>query len=465
MVHLLTDTVVQDGQDGDGRKVNKVSSMSTKAIAKGGIKPSHKGSYSSKKLKSNELPIKIVDKLNKSYVSVSQGKTRSKDNQVKAYCRTKDITKLEEPIVSHSEWAFIPMKVLEYNSPFDLDKDVVFHPMVPFTSNGETWKIYNEYNNYNKAFLSTESLENNLKMDVEWLQSQKQYMMNLTKYDLFTLKGYTHYGDVLVNSLLRDVIEWEKVKTMGLDFFSSFEYFPVYFQLDSIISHIVSNKHSSKLALYALFDKSEKTIVKLYAKTTNKSIPRTSPLNKYVELIANEYELWKHSDKYIILVSLWSLLHQSVYRKVIDLFRKDLSRIIYQSPALTKDITVFRGVKNDFYLTGAKNGFYKNIGFVSTSLDVEKAQFFQQLGDEFKRELSQCCIQRITLVKGTKALLMMQTSQYGDEKEVLLDHGCTYKIIEPKVLKTFYKEPNEKSFDICKTNTYQVYVSDIVLSS
>jgi hypothetical protein len=449
----------------ENRKKMK-SSVSNKTSIKS-LKPSYKGAYSSKKLKPTELPNKLVNKLNKGYTESSQSAIKSKEHQINAYCKTKDISKLEEPFVSHSEWAFIPMKVLAYNSPFDLDKNIVFYPIIPFTPTGQTWRIYKEYNNYNQQFLRSTSVENNLEMDVEWLQKQKNYIMNMSKYDLFTLKGYTHYGDVLVNSLLRDVIEWDKVKTMNTDFFSSFDYFPVYFQLDAILSQIVSRNHhgsQSKLSLYALFDKPENTMVKLYTKTTNKSIPRTSPLNKYVDIITIDYNTWKHSDRYIVLVSLWGLLHPTVYKKVIELFQQDLSRIINKSPPLTKDVVVFRGVKKDFYLKGARNGYYKNIGFVSTSMDVEKAQFFQRLGDE-QSSGSDCCIQRITLVKGTRALLMMPTSQYGDEKEVLLNHGSTYKIIEPRVMKTFYNKTYEKSYDICKNDTYQVYVSDIVLTS
>lgn len=423
------------------------------------IKPSYKGAYSSKKLKPIDLPSKLVGKLNKVYAGDIRDEAKSKENQIKAYCKTKDITHLEEPFISHSEWAFIPMKVLAYNSPFDLDKDIVFYPIVPFTPSGETWRMYKEYNNYNENSLKTRSIENSFEMDTKWLQRQKNYIMKMNKYDLFTLKGYTHYGDILVNSLLRDVIDLDRVKTMNNEFFSTFDYFPVYFQLDYVVTQMVSK---SKLALYALFDKPNETMVKLYTKTTNKTIPRTSPLSKYIEIMTTNYTKWKHSDKYIVLVSLWSFLHHSIHKKVIMLFEQDLSRIINQAPPLTKDIVVFRGVRNDFYLKGARNGYYKNIGFVSTSMDIEKAQFFQRLGDE---ERSECCIQRITLVRGTKALLMMPISQYGDEKEILLNHGSTYKIIEPKIQKTFYNNSFEKPYDVCMTDTYQVYVSEIVLTS
>lgn len=446
-------------------KYSTTNKVSTKSI-----KPSYKGAYSSKKLKPTELPSKLVGKLSKVYARNSEDgndikkKAKSKEHQIKAYCKTKDITHLEEPFVSHTEWAFIPMKVLAYNSPFDLDKDIVFYPIVPFTPTGQTWRIYKEYNNYNQNSLKTRSIENNLEMDTKWLQRQKNYIINMSKYDLFTLKGYTHYGDVLVNSLLRDVIDWEKVKTMNKEFFSTFDYFPVYFQLDAVVTRMVSR---SKLALYALFDKPNKTLVKLYTRTANKTIPQTSPLSKYIEIMTTDYTKWKHSDKYIVLVSLWGFLHHSIHKKVIMLFEQDLSRIINQAPPLTKDIVVFRGVKDDFYLKGARNGFYKNIGFVSTSMDIEKAQFFQRLGDEESTGSigSECCIQRITLVRGTKALLMMPTSQYGDEKEILLNHGSTYKIIEPKTSKTFYNKAFEKSYDVCMTDTYQVNVSEIVLTS
>lgn len=428
------------------------------------IKPSYKGAYSSKKLKPIDLPSKLVGKLNKAYVGDIQDKAKSTENQIKAYCKTKDITHLEEPFVSHSEWAFIPMKVLAYNSPFDLDKDIVFYPIVPFTPSGQTWRMYKEYNNYNQNSLKAMSIENNLEMDTKWLQRQKNYIMKMSKYDLFTLKGYTHYGDVLVNSLLRDVIDWDKVKTMNNEFFSTFDYFPVYFQLDDVVTRMVSK---SKLAVYALFDKPNETMVRLNTKPTNKTIPRTAPLSKYIEIMTTDYTKWKHSDKYIVLVSLWGFLHHSVHKKVIMLFEQDLSRIINQAPPLTKDIVVFRGVKDDFYLKGARNGYYKNIGFVSTSMDIEKAQFFQRLGDEesIGSNISECCIQRITLVRGTKALLMMPISQYGDEKEILLNHGSTYRIIEPKTLKTFYNKAFEKSYDVCMTDTYQVNVSEIVLTS
>ncbi|WP_230685811.1 hypothetical protein, partial [Streptococcus pneumoniae] len=89
-------------------------------------------------------------------------------------------------------------------------------------------------------------------------------------------------------------------------------------------------------------------------KTLNKHIPRSATLDVYMELISREYFKWSHSDKYIVLISLWHLMHQAIYKKTIELFQQDLTRIINMSPPLTRDTVVFRGVQNDFYLKGAK---------------------------------------------------------------------------------------------------------------
>lgn len=422
-----------------------------------------KGAYSSKKFKPTELPKTVVEKLSASKYKITNNKTTQRQQQVEKYCKTNDFSKLEEPFVSHSEWAFIPMRILKYNTPYDLDKDPIFVPIVPYDMYGSSWRIYKEYNNYNEEFLKTSSIENDLMMDVEWLRKQQEYIYNLPKYDIFTLKGYTHYGDILVNSFLRDVLDDSLIRNKNKEFFNSVFYFPMFFQLDNLISRFVLRKN--KLGIYSMFIIPTATRVKMYT-STSKNIPGTGKLQVYIDLIINKYSTLALSDKYIILVSLWNYMHQDIYKYVIKKFYEDLSRIITNSPTLRKDIKVYRGVRNDYYLRGSKDGIYKNIGFVSTSLDVEKAQFFQQMeNEESKKQNEPCCIKVIKLLKGSKALLMMPVSQYGDEKEVLLNHASIYSITTPKVLKTFYNRPYEKSTDICIKKTYQVYASEIVLTN
>jgi hypothetical protein len=422
-----------------------------------------KGAYSSKKFKPTELPKLVVEKLSASKYQKTKNtiNENKRKKQVELYCKTNDFSQLEEPFISHSEWAFIPIKILKYNTPYDLDKDPVFVPIIPYDMFGSSWRMYKEYNNYNEEFLNKSSVDNELTMDTDWLYKQKEYIYNLPKYDIFTLKGYTHYGDILVNAFLRDVLDYNAIKNRNKDFFNSVFYFPVFFQLEQFVSIYISRKN--KLGIYSMFTVSTGTKVKMYT-STSKNIPSSGKLQVYIDLIINKYSSLSLSDKYIILVSLWNYMHNDVYKYVIKQFYEDLTRILIKSPTLNKDLKVYRGVRDDYYLRGSKDSIYKNIGFVSTSLDVEKAQFFQQMEGSNKQS-EPCCIKVIQLLKGTKALLMMPISQYGDEKEVLLNHASVYSIKTPKILKTFYNRPYEKSTDICNKNTYQLYVSEIVLTN
>ena len=423
-----------------------------------------KGAYSSKKFKPTELPKSVVEKLSASKYQKTKDSNNynTRQKRVELYCRKRDFSQLEDPFISHSEWAFIPMKILKYNTPYDLDKDPVFVSIIPYDMFGSSWRIYKEYNNYSEDFIKTTSISNNLMMDVEWLKKQKQYVYNLSKYDVFTLKGYTHYGDILVNSFLRDVLDENLIRHKNKEFFDSVYYFPVFFQLEQLVSKYISG--NDKLGIYSMFTSSTETKVRMYT-STRRNIPSSGKLQVYIDLITNKYSSLSLSDKYIIFVSLWNHMHNDIYKYVIKKFYEDLTRIITNSPTLSKDIKVYRGVKDDYYLRGSKDGIYKNIGFVSTSLDIEKAQLFQRMDNNMSNKEITCCIKVISLLRGTKALLMMPVSQYGDEKEVLLDHASVYSITKPKVLKTFYNRPFEKSTDICNKNTYQVYVSEIVLTN
>lgn len=423
-----------------------------------------KGAYSTQKFKPNEISKDILKKLNAAATKkeTNSQKKHEKEERIKEYCRMDDFSKLEEPFISHTEWAFIPMKILKYNTPYDLDRDPVFVPIIPYDMFGSSWKIYKEYNNFNESFLISSSLNNELLMDTKWLQRQKEYVYNLSKYDIFTLKGYTHYGDILVNSYLRDVLDHNLVRINNKEFFNSTTYFPVFFQLDNIVSKFV--KTNNKLAIESLFNANVGTKVKLYM-SPDKTVPSSAKLQVYIDLIINKYKSLPLSTKYILLVSLWNHMHNDTYKNVIQMYYEDLTRIINHSPSITKDIKVYRGVKDDYYLRGSKDGIYRNIGFVSTSLDVEKAQFFQSLDNDNVDKEETCCIKVIQLLKGTKALLMMPISEYGHEKEVLLDHGSLYNIRKPMVLKTFYSKPYEKAIDICQKRTHKIYVSEIVVTN
>ena len=196
----------------------------------------------------------------------------------------------------------------------------------------------------------------------------------------------------------------------------------------------------------------------------SEKMPKVLSISEWVTYLATNFNTLKHSEKYSILVPLWSHLKDEVFINLINIFISDIERIILKAPTIRKNMIVYRGVRGDFYLRGAHDGLYKNHGFVSTSLDIDIAKEFQKPENKLDGNKT-CCIQRIQLLKGTKTVFLLPISTYPEEKEILINSGSIYHIKEAKTLKWFYKFPYTASTDICFNDIYDVNVSDIVLTS
>ena len=108
---------------------------------------------------------------------------------------------------------------------------------------------------------------------------------------------------------------------------------------------------------------------------------------------------------------------------MIQQYINDLDAIIDKSPPTTSPMVVYRGVKNDYYLKGATNHIYKTDSFVSTSINLSSALRFA--GPD-------CCFKRITLLPGTKTLLLAGISRYTNEVEFLLGSKAQFYITNKK---------------------------------
>lgn len=96
---------------------------------------------------------------------------------------------------------------------------------------------------------------------------------------------------------------------------------------------------------------------------------------------------------------------------MIQQYITDLDSIIDKSPPTTKQMIVYRGIKDDNYMNGVKNHIYKTNSFISTSLNLSSALRFA--GDK-------CCFKRITLLPGTRTILLAGISKFPNEAELLL---------------------------------------------
>jgi hypothetical protein len=119
---------------------------------------------------------------------------------------------------------------------------------------------------------------------------------------------------------------------------------------------------------------------------------------------------------------------------------------------------VYRGVGSDYYLTGAQDNIYQNIGFVSTSMDANVAL-------KWLENKSECCIQKILLLKGTRAIFLTPLSRFPNEQEILLNHGCVYYIKTASKKIQTYKSDFQGKYNVCYNDMNTRQVSELIVTS
>jgi predicted Ser/Thr protein kinase len=237
---------------------------------------------------------------------------------------------------------------------------------------GKYGRNINSYGNVNPRMM----------MDPKWFAAQDKYIRSLTPYKLFTLYGYTHNGDKWAHAYLS--------KTFNLSLFHSAiqhksissEYFAFFFQARDFYKINTGN------------------IKKDYQEVINR-------MNDEKKKDMTEYG--KHVDS------------------IICMFINDLNQIIADAPATTHSFVLFRGQTNDAYKTGAATlsgtttEVYTSERFCSASISGSVA--LTRFAGDPKHTL-----QRITVLKGSKCVLLFGITKYHDEYEILLPRGATYQI-------------------------------------
>ena len=110
---------------------------------------------------------------------------------------------------------------------------------------------------------------------------------------------------------------------------------------------------------------------------------------------------------------------------------------------------VYRGVKGDYYLKGNKNHIYKTDSFVSTSINLPSALRFSG---------GKCCFKRITLLPGTKTVLLAGISRYKNEIELLLGSKSHFYITSAK------NNIPKSTVDMCnQKKSGDIMVTDLVV--
>ena len=223
---------------------------------------------------------------------------------------------------------------------------------------------------YGKNVNSFENVRMSDMIDTKWFVAQDKYIRSLTSRQLFTMYGFTYNGDVWAHTYLDKTFNFAQFKS-GVPSVTSGVYFAFFFQARDFYKINTGN------------------ITTDYSETINRVKSETDVKN---------------------------------INCIINMFINELNEIIRKSPSVTKTFIVFRGVKNDTYLSGAVDGTYTSERFCSSSINGNVAHGFS----------NGHALQRITLLRGSKCLLMIGPTKYNNEFEILLPRGATYKIVRKR---------------------------------
>ena len=240
--------------------------------------------------------------------------------------------------------------------------------------------------------LATQDEENVI--DFDWVKKQNEYISSLSKRDILTACGYTYTGDVILNSYLKgrfDILKYQES-----------------------LRETSSLKKSDKGYRYKIW------LQRIYPFFT-----------QIVDIVYNDGEYGY--QRYLECIQLILTMPVQTWKRVFELYKTDLERIVSNAPTNTSPMIVWRGVKekriHDYKQT---NGIFNDVDqFSSTTLNINLAEDF--VGYRDLNDVS-CCLLQIVIIPGIHSLLMIGLSYASHEYEILLNINTKYLIKENKVV-------------------------------
>lgn len=232
--------------------------------------------------------------------------------------------------------------------------------------------------------------------DSHWIDKMDAYITNLSTYDIFTLHGYTTNSQVHVNAFLRGELSEIALKKYirSIRFDLNAKFIPMYMQIWNLLDQ-------------AEIGEKDAMITDAFGKTKK----RASVILKECQ------QSLSRSKSYVNIFTLLPHFSYEFMKKVFMLFAADVSRIINSAPVLTKTVYVFRGeeASDNIILDREYHAF------VSTSVCPSSAALY------LKKK--RCCIKRIILKTGMRAIFLQGVTQYKADVEVLLDKNVVLKAV------------------------------------
>ena len=326
--------------------------------------------------------------------------------------------------------------------PFMALNETDFKVDIHTDSHNEHWMLQ-DHLGYRGEKSFNEFVDNAI--DYEWFNAQNSYIASLPLKSIITILAYTHTGDVLINSHVRGTLSMPSLRASFMN--------PMFDTYGNGI-HPLLVPFLETLP----FEQNSNIVTKPDVLTLKVGkITVDEVLN---DIRKGNMKLFEARLVFNIIAHLY--LSDSFLKKLLTRFGSDLQNIIENAPKVKKTMVLYRGVKTDYYLKGKEGHYYTNNGFASTSVSVTKAS-------EFTNKMlvvngkPVCCMKRVTLLPGTKALVIMGVSHYPNEKEILLGLNSKYLVRKAKQRKRFYDNTITGPACYKEHKSMEFYTSDIVV--
>ena len=138
-------------------------------------------------------------------------------------------------------------------------------------------------------------------------------------------------------------------------------------------------------------------------------------------------DLMDEKQRYDLLTRNLPSLPATVKKEALEMYKKDLKRIIAGAPKAKKKMILYRGSGFDIF-RGSRGHWYKLKSFCSAAYNLNHAMIYGRL------------FTRITVLPGSPVLLVAGTNQWGDEGEyeVMVNLDTKYLIRGRGVMRHVY---------------------------
>ena len=288
---------------------------------------------------------------------------------------------------------------------------------------------------------------------IPFLEAQSAYLYDLQGRWKEALTAYTYHGDRFINGFLRNSLNrYEFVPNATSE--NEYALTKRYTFIDLINSVRSSGICPFKYAIKERYPDLRKTLQRLPIMVQNHD--SYSHSIKWVEVDGGTFEFpplsftLKDDEAFQkIMQSTWFNSLENVRPLVEDLL-VDLLKIFINSPRVTEDIVVYRGVKTNYYRPGPTT----SEDFWSTSINPDVSlTFASYLGKNVH-----FTVEEITIKKDVPCLFVSQYSKVGQgEWEILLPPGVKYFIENDLYLKKMPERMDEE--DSIDTSTPDAYIN------